>query len=278
VPVLCVLPLLLECFKNADERISMTDLSAQYPSLRGRAVLITGGASGIGASAVRHFANQGSKVAFLDVQDDLGKKLLSEVSQSGAITPVYEHCDLLDISALQKAISNLQSRLGNFHVLVNNAANDDRHNFEDVTPEYWDQRMAINLRHYFFAMQAVIPAMKAAKAGSIINMSSIGWMIPSVREVAYVTAKAAIVGLTRTMAHELGQWNIRVNAVLPGAILTERQRALWWTPEYETEIMNSQCLKRPLLPEEVASLLLFLAADDSSAITNQSSIVDAGWV
>ena len=258
--------------------MSTTDQSAQYPSLRNRAVLITGGASGIGASAVRRFARQGALVALLDVQDEVAQKLVSEISETGAFAPVYAHCNLLDISALQKTISDLQSRMGNFQILINNAANDDRHNFEDVTPEYWDQRMALNLRHYFFAMQSVIPAMKAAKVGAIINLSSIGWIIPSVREVAYVTAKAAIVGLTRTMAHELGQWNIRVNAVLPGAILTQRQRELWWTPEYEAEIMRSQCLKRPLLPEEVANLLLFLAADDSSAITSQSYIIDAGWV
>ena len=255
----------------------MTDQFAQYPSLRNRSILVTGGASGIGAYAVRYFARQGARVAFLDVRDDVANKLVSEISQTATV-PIYEHCDVLDIYALQRTIKDIQSRLGNFHVLVNNAANDDRHNFEDVTPEYWDQRMAINLRHYFFAMQSVIPGMKAARAGSIINMSSIGWLIPSIREVAYVTAKAAIVGLTRTMAHELGHWNIRVNAVLPGAVLTERQRELWWTPEYEAEIMSSQCLQRALLPEEVASLLLFLAADDSSAITNQSYIIDAGWV
>jgi D-xylose 1-dehydrogenase len=256
----------------------MTDQSAQYPSLRNRGVLITGGASGIGASAVRQFAKQGAKVAFLDVQDESAQKLVSEISATATNPAIYLHCNLLDIPALQKAISDLQVRLGYIHVLINNAANDDRHNFEDVTVEYWDQRMAINLRHYFFAMQSVIPAMKAAKAGSVINLSSIGWMIPSTKEVAYVTAKAAIIGLTRTMAHELGEWNIRVNAVLPGAILTDRQRELWWTPEYEREIIGSQCLKRPLLPVEVAKLLLFLAADDSNAVTNQSYIIDAGWV
>jgi D-xylose 1-dehydrogenase len=256
----------------------MTDPSAQYPSLRNRGVLITGGASGIGASAVRQFAKQGARVAFLDVQDEAAQNLVSEISPTVALSPIYVHCDLLDISALQKAISDLQAGLGHIHVLINNAANDDRHKFEEVTLEYWDQCMAVNLRHYFFAMQSVIPAMKSAKAGSIINLSSIGWMIPSVKEVAYVTAKAAIVGLTRTMAHELGSWNIRVNAVLPGAILTDRQRELWWTPEYEAEIMRSQCLKRPLLPQEVANLLLFLGADDGSAITNQSYIIDAGWV
>jgi D-xylose 1-dehydrogenase len=256
----------------------MTDPSAQYPSLRNRGVLITGGASGIGAAAVRQFAKQGAKVAFLDILDKSAQQLVSEISQTAFVQPIYLHCDLLDISALQQAITDLQSRLGHIHVLINNAANDDRHKFETVSAEYWDQRMAINLRHYFFAIQSVVPAMRAVKAGSIINLSSIGWMIPSIKEVAYVTAKAAIVGLTRTMAHELGEWNIRVNTVLPGAILTDRQRELWWTPEYEAEIMRNQCLKRALLPEEVASLLLFLSADDSSAITNQSYIIDGGWV
>ncbi len=256
----------------------MTNSSATYPSLHSRTVLITGGAAGIGASTVRAFARQGAKVAFLDVQDEAANELVDEISKTAVIAPVYTHCDLQDVPALQKSIAGIQQRLGTIHVLINNAANDDRHNFEDVTPEYWDQRMAINLRHYFFAIQSVIPGMKVAKSGSIINLSSIAWKIPSIRQVAYVTAKAAVVGLTRTMAHELGEWNIRVNAVLPGAILTERQRRLWLTPEYEAKVFASQCLKRSLLPEEVANLLLFLAADDSSAITNQSHIVDGGWV
>lgn len=254
------------------------DNYANYPSLRDRTVLITGGASGIGASMVEHFAGQGSRVAFLDVQDEPAIELAQRLERAWRRAPVYFHCDLTNIASLQETVRGASQQLGAIQVLVNNAANDDRHAYEEVTPEYWDQRMAINLRHYFFAIQSVVPAMKAAKAGSIINLSSIGWIIPSVREVAYVTAKAAIVGLTRTMAHELGEWNIRVNAVLPGAVLTDRQRELWWTPEYEAEIMRSQCLKRPLLPEEVAHLLLFLAADDSSAITNQSYIIDAGWV
>jgi NAD(P)-dependent dehydrogenase (short-subunit alcohol dehydrogenase family) len=163
-------------------------------------------------------------------------------------------------------------------VLVNNAARDDRHKFADVTPEYWDERMAINLRHHFFAIQAVVPRMAAAGGGSIINMSSIAWKIPSTGLPAYVTAKAAIVGLTRTIAHELGAFNIRVNCVLPGAIATERQRRLWYTPEYLEEILSAQALKRTLVPEDVARLVLFLAADDSEAITNQSYVIDGGWV
>jgi NAD(P)-dependent dehydrogenase (short-subunit alcohol dehydrogenase family) len=163
-------------------------------------------------------------------------------------------------------------------VLVNNAANDDRHRMADVTPEYWDNRMNVNLRHQFFAIQAVAPRMIEAGAGSIINMSSISWVIATTGASAYVSAKAAIVGMTRTMARELGPAGIRVNCVLPGAINTERQIRLWMTPEYSAEILARQCLKRHIMPEEVARLVLFLAADDSGAITNQGYVIDAGWV
>jgi len=252
---------------------------AVYPSLRDRVVLITGGGTGIGESLVRYFVQQGARVGFLDVQDDASKSLVAQLSECPTCPkPLFVHCDLVDTKTLREAIAEVARTLGPVQVLVNNAGNDDRHAFEDVTPEYWDGRMAVNLRHQFFAIQAVVPGMRAAKAGSIINLSSITWKIPSVGQVAYVTAKAAIVGLTRTMAHELGAWNIRVNCLLPGAILTERQRRLWWTPEYEEEILSRQCLKRPILPEEVARLALFLAADDSSAITNQSYVIDGGWV
>jgi NAD(P)-dependent dehydrogenase (short-subunit alcohol dehydrogenase family) len=179
---------------------------------------------------------------------------------------------------LKTAIAQIESQLGPVRVLVNNAASDDRHNFAEVTPEYWDERMAVNLRHQFFTTQAVAPGMAAARGGSIINMSSIAWMIPSTGLPAYVTAKAGIVGMTRTLARELGASNIRVNCVLPGAIMTERQRRLWMTPAYAAEIMQRQSLKRELLPEDVARLVLFLAADDSAAITGQSYVIDGGWV
>jgi NAD(P)-dependent dehydrogenase (short-subunit alcohol dehydrogenase family) len=163
-------------------------------------------------------------------------------------------------------------------VLVNNAGNDARHKIEEVTSDFWDRTMAVNLKHQFFMAKAAIPAMKKARRGSIINMSSIGWMIPSTSVPVYVTAKAAIVGMTRTLAHELGAHNIRVNSILPGAIQTERQKRLWFTDAYKAEILASQALQRLLLPEEVARLVLFLAADDSSAITNQAYVIDAGWV
>jgi NAD(P)-dependent dehydrogenase (short-subunit alcohol dehydrogenase family) len=175
-------------------------------------------------------------------------------------------------------VDEVVAALGTVDVLVNNAANDQRHTIEEVTPEYWDHSIAVNLRPQFFMIQAVLPAMRKAGRGSIINMSSIAWMIPSTGLPLYITAKAAIVGMTRTMAHELGPHNIRVNAVLPGAIATEKQKRLVNTPEYKAEILASQALKREILPEDVARLVLFLAADDSSAITNQNYVVDGGWV
>jgi D-xylose 1-dehydrogenase len=251
---------------------------AVYPSLKGRAVLVTGGATGIGESLVTHFARQGARVAFIDIQHEPAAVLVETLRSEGCPTPLYLHCDLTHVEALQAAVARAIAELGTVDVLVNNAANDQRHTIEEVTPDYWEQSMAINLRPQFFTVQAVVPAMRKAGRGSIVNMSSISWMIPSTGVPLYVAAKAAIVGLTRTLAHELGPANIRVNAVLPGAIATERQRRLWYTPEYKAEILASQALKREILPEEVARLVLFLAADDSSAITNQSYVVDGGWV
>jgi NAD(P)-dependent dehydrogenase (short-subunit alcohol dehydrogenase family) len=191
---------------------------------------------------------------------------------------VFSHCDLTDIQALRSAIKRIEAQFGPVRVLVNNAANDDRHKFSEVTPEYWDERMSVNLRHHFFAIQAVAPEMTRAGGGSIINMSSIAWLIPSTGLPAYVTAKAGIVGLTRTLARELGSSNIRVNCVSPGAVMTERQRRLWMTPEYLGEIMQRQSLKRELMPEDVARLVLFLASDDSRMITGQNFVIDGGWV
>jgi D-xylose 1-dehydrogenase len=251
---------------------------AQYPSLQDRAVLITGGGSGIGAVIVEEFVRQGAQVAFLDIAEDCSRALVARLRDAGRFSPLFVACDVTDIRAFQRAIREAEKAMGATEVLVNNAANDDRHRWEDVTPEYWDERMAVNLRHQFFAIQAVAPAMKAAKAGSIINLSSISWRIPASGMPAYVTAKSAVIGLTRAMARELGNDNVRVNCILPGAVVTERQTRLWRTPEYERVIIDSQCLKRPVMPEEVARLVLFLASDDSSAITQQSYVVDAGWV
>ena len=251
---------------------------ASYPSLRDRAVLVTGGGSGIGASVVEHFARQGSRVAFIDVADEPSQALIESLAPEVRHAPLYVHCDLTDIAALRVAIAEIEAELGPLQVLVNNASNDDRHEFGAITPEYWDERMAVNLRHQFFTIQAVVPGMSVAGGGSIINLSSIGWLIPSTGMVAYVTAKAGIVGLTRTMAHELGVANIRVNCVMPGWILTERQRRLWLNDESLKETLKVQALKRELMPAEVARLILFLASDDSSAITNQSYAVDGGWI
>ncbi|MGB2623197.1 MAG: SDR family NAD(P)-dependent oxidoreductase [Candidatus Acidiferrum sp.] len=251
---------------------------AVYPSLRDQLVVITGGAAGIGASLVEHFALQGSRVAFLDIDQKNAEHLAKALSAKCTHSPEFLHCDLTSVSRLREVFAEIEKRFGTIGVLVNNAGNDDRHSFEDVTPEDWDRCMAINLRHQFFAIQAVVPSMKKAGQGSIINLSSISWIIPSTGLPVYIAAKAAIVGLTRTLAHELGTHNIRVNSVLPGAILTERQKQLWFTEEYRAEILRNQALKRMILPEEVARLVLFLASDDSAAITNQSYVIDGGWV
>ncbi len=251
---------------------------ATYPSLVDKAVLITGGGQGIGASAVEHFALQGSRVAFIDVADEPAVTLVRDLESRSKYAPVYVHCDLTDVPALQSAVREIASKIGPPGVLINNAANDDRHQFDEVTPEVWDKRIALNLRHQFFVAQAVAPAMKAARAGSIVNMSSISWIIPSPNNPIYNIAKAAVVGMTRSLAHELGPFNIRVNAILPGSVLTEKQKRRYMTPEYEDLIMRVQSLKRHILPEDVARLMLFLAADDSSAITNQTHIIDAGWI
>jgi D-xylose 1-dehydrogenase len=251
---------------------------AQYSSLEGAQVLITGGATGIGAAMVEQFALQGSRVAFVDIAGTQAHELVEELRGRCTHLPRFWVCDLRDIAALKSTFSEIEREFGAIHVLVNNAANDDRHKLSDVTLEYWDERMAVNLRHQFFLIQSVVPSMISVGGGSIINMSSIAPMIPSTGFPVYVTAKAAIVGLTRTMAHELGGSNVRVNCVLPGAVLTQRQQHLWWTPEYEAEIMKRQALKRTVMPDDVARLVLFLASDDSGAITNQSYVVDGGWV
>lgn len=248
---------------------------ATYPSLRGKLVIVTGGASGIGESIVRAFAAQGSRVAFLDLPHAPSEALIQSLPEH----PISFHpCDLTDLTQLTATFAIILARHGSADILINNAANDTRHAIEEVTPAFWDQSIAVNLRHQFFCTQAVLPGMKQARRGSIINMSSIAWMIPSTGLPLYATAKAAIVGLTRTLAHELGPWNIRVNAVLPGAIQTERQKLLWLTEEYKAEVLSRQALQRLIDPEEVARLILFLAADDSSAITNQSYVIDGGWV
>ncbi|HEX6015883.1 MAG TPA: SDR family oxidoreductase [Geminicoccaceae bacterium] len=251
---------------------------ASYPSLKGRSVLVTGGGSGIGAQIVRRFCEQGSTVAFVDIDVACGEKLAQAIDGEGHGRPLFIACDLRDIGALREAVARAGEANGPITVLVNNAARDDRHPFDTVTPEYWDERFAVNLRHQFFAAQAVHPMMKRAGGGSIVNMGSTSWMVGQGGMAAYTAAKSAVLGLTRSLARDWGPDNIRVNSIAPGWIMTERQQQMWLTPEGERELMARQCLKRKLYPDDIARVVLFMAADDSSAMTNQSYIVDGGWV
>ena len=246
---------------------------ASYPSLAGRTVFVSGGGSGIGADLVRRFAEQGCRVAFCDIADERSRALVSHLAPAQV---GYHHCDLRDVAALRATLAAVEVEFGPVTVLVNNAARDDRHQLEDVTPEYWDERLAVNLRHQFFAAQAVAPGMARQGGGSIINMGSVSWMRGTPGMVAYTTAKAAINGLTRTLARELGAHDIRVNSIVPGAILTERQKKLWRTPDVDREFLDGQCLKFMLTGDDVARATLFLASDEARGITGQTLLVDAG--
>jgi D-xylose 1-dehydrogenase len=254
----------------------MTEIFAVYPSLRDRVVLVTGGASGIGAEEVTQFARQGAKIAFFDIADAAASSLIETLRQEGLPPPLYLPCDLKDIPALQAAITEASRRLGPVNVLVNNAANDQRHDYEDVTVAFWDERMATNLRHQFFAIQAVAPMMRAAGGGSIINFGSMSWHASQGGMPAYTTAKAAVEGLTRGMARDLGPHGIRVNCIIPGWIMTQRQIDLWLTPEAEQDLLKAQCLKTKVFPADVARMALWLASDDSRMCTSQLWIVDGG--
>lgn len=245
-----------------------------YGSLKGKTVLITGGASGIGESIAVAFHAQGCKVGILDYNAEAGKALAARLGERVH----FEHNDVRDVPALQAAIKRVSAALGPITILVNNAARDDRHTIEEVTPEYWRERFATNLDHQFFAAQAVLPDMEKAAEGSIINMGSTSYMASEDSFAAYKTAKSAVVGLTRALARELGGRNIRVNSIVPGWIMTQRQIDLWLTPEGEAELLKRQCVKRKLVPEDVAKVTLFLASDDAGAITAQSYLVDGGWV
>jgi len=254
----------------------MTQVFASYPSLRGRVVLVTGGASGIGAEHVTQFARQGAKVAFLDIAEDAAALLIAGLREERLPPPLFLSCDLRDVVALRAAIAEVGRRLGAVTVLVNNAANDERHRYEDVTAEYWDERMATNLRHQFFAIQTVAPMMRASGGGSIINFGSISWHASQGGMPAYTSAKAAVEGLTKGMARDLGPLGIRVNTVIPGWIMTQRQIDLWLTPEAEADLLRAQCLKTKLVPADVSRLVLWLASDDSRMCTSQCWVVDAG--
>jgi D-xylose 1-dehydrogenase len=252
-------------------------MAAIYPDLQGKVVLVTGGGSGIGEAIVREFARQKAKVVFIDIAVEPSRALAKALEQAG--TPVhFEPCDLTDVPALQRTIAAISSRVGPIQVLINNAAHDERHATQDVTEAVWDSRIAVNLKHQFFCAQAVLPEMKAAGAGAIVNLGSISWMNGQGGMVAYTACKSAVLGLTRSLARDYGPFGIRVNAVAPGWIMTQRQLDKWVTPEGEAEIMARQCLKRQLQPVEVAKFIVFLASDEASACTSQHYVVDGGWV
>jgi len=248
---------------------------ARYPSLADRVAFVTGGGSGIGAAIVQALAEQGARVAFVDILEDASRSLIQQLSDVDH-QPLFIQCDLTDIGALRQAIQRVYQELGPIGILVNNAANDERHEVDKVTPDYWDSAMDVNLRHQFFAAQAVRPHMQELGSGTIINFSSIAWVFGGAAFVAYATAKAGVVGLTNSLAREFGADDIRVNAIAPGAVVTERQLRLWYTEQQADELANRQAIKRRLLPEEIARTVLFLASDDSRMITKQCITVDAG--
>lgn len=248
---------------------------AIYPSLKGKRVFISGGGSGIGEGLVEAFVAQGAKVAFCDIAKAQSEALVERLSGSD-FTPIFHPVDLRDIDAVQTMIGTVEQQLGGIDILVNNAANDDRHTIEDVTPAYWDERMAVNLRHLFFAAQAAVPAMKRAGGGVILNFGSISWHLALPELVLYQTAKAAIEGLTRSLARDLGRDNIRVNTIIPGNVKTPRQMK-WYTPEGEAEIVAAQCMDGRILPHDVAALAMFLASDDARFCTGHDYFIDAGW-
>jgi D-xylose 1-dehydrogenase len=246
---------------------------AVYPSLANKTVLVTGGGSGIGADIVAGFVRQKARVFFFDVNEDSSRGLCDQLGGAAK----FHKCDLTNLDVLKASIAQVEAAAGPISVLVNNAANDDRHKVEDVTPAYWDNRMNVNLRHLFFASQAVVSGMKQAGGGSIINLGSVSWHLGLPEISIYETAKAAIEGMTRAMARDLGESNIRVNCVIPGAVRTPRQMALWHTPEEEAKILAQQCIKARVEPVDVSAMVLFLASDDARLCTGHNYWVDAGY-
>jgi D-xylose 1-dehydrogenase len=260
---------------NANAR-QADNVYARYPSLEDRTVLITGGATGIGASFVEHFAAQGSRVAFFDIDASAGEALADELGDS-RYKPLFLPCDLTDLDALRKAVADVKATLGPIEVLVNNAANDKRHKIEEVTPAFFDAAIAVNIRHQFFVAQAVMDDMKVAGRGSIINLGSISWMLKQGGFPVYTMSKSAVQGLTRGLARDLGHFNIRVNTLVPGWVMTEKQKRLWLDDAGRRAIKDGQCIDAELMPADLARMALFLAADDSSMITAQDLVVDGGW-
>jgi NAD(P)-dependent dehydrogenase (short-subunit alcohol dehydrogenase family) len=246
---------------------------AVYPSLANKTVVITGGGSGIGEVIVEGFVRQKAKVYFLDVAESESRALVTRLADGAR----YIKCDVTDVRALRAALADIEAKAGPIAVLVNNAANDDRHKVEEVTPEYWENRIAVNLRHLFFASQAVAPGMKKAGGGAIINLGSVSWHLAIENLPVYETAKAGIEGMTRAMARDFGEANIRVNCVVPGAIRTPRQMKLWHTPEEEAKILGQQCLKQRVDPIHVTAMVLFLASADGAMCTAHNYWVDGGY-
>lgn len=249
---------------------------ASYPSLQDKRVIITGGASGIGAGLVEAFVMQGARVGFIDLLDDGGNALAARLGAGARHAPLYRTCDLTDLDTVARCLPALIADLGGVDVLLNNAANDDRHKMEDVTPSFWDERMNVNLRHQFFVAQSVVPAMREIGKGVILNFGSISWHLGLPELVLYQTAKAAIEGMTRGLARELGRDGIRVNTIVPGNVQTPRQER-WYNPEEEAKLVAAQCLDGRIQPSDVAALALFLASDDARMCTGHEYWVDAGW-
>ena len=254
-----------------------SDVLSIFPSLKNRPVFVTGGGSGIGAAIVTAFARQGARVAFIDVAKEASEALAQQLADAGHDRPWWRACDVRDVAALQSAITDAAAALGDFSVLVNNVASDDRHSLESVTPAYYDERIAINERPAFFAIQSVVPGMRRQGAGSIINLGSTGWQGKGTGYPCYAIAKSSVNGLTRGLAKTLGQDRIRINTVSPGWVMTERQIKLWLNAEGEKELQRNQCLPDKLLPHDIARMVLFLASDDAAMCTAQEFKVDAGW-
>lgn len=249
---------------------------ALYPSLIDKRVVVTGGGSGIGAALVTGFARQGAQVHFLDIAAEDSRSLVAEL-ETQRHPPRFVPCDLTDIDGVRAAFRGIRQQSGPVQVLVNNAGNDDRHRLEETTPAYWDERIAVNLRHYYFCIQAIAADMKEAGGGAIVNMGSVAWHLALPDLAIYETAKAGIEGMTRGMARDLGEHGIRVNCVVPGGVRTPRQMRLWHTPEEEARMLAQQCLKSRVEPEDVAAMVLFLASDDARMCTGHQYFVDAGW-
>jgi len=249
---------------------------ATYPDLAGKRVLITGGGTGIGAGIVDAFVKQGAQVFFIDIVVDASRALVNSLKDAKH-PPVFLQCDLTDLDALAKVIAQIEQDHGAIEILINNAANDNRHKVQDVTAKYWDDSLAVNLRHQFFCAQAVAPGMKAAGGGVILNFGSISWHLALPDLTLYMTAKAAIEGLTRGLARDLGKDGIRVNTVIPGSVMTERQKALWHSPEAGQAILDSQVLPQGVETEDIAAMALFLSSDNARRCSGRDYFVDAGW-